>query len=442
MPTVPFSAGYDDPRFTDQRWLLDMVIDLYGPNWDQGRLGYYAAPCSPDHKAAILGLQGKIKKLDDFTREFVKVARFFELRGKNHVAEGRSRSASDDLFAASILYGAAQWPIFERSELFSALDRKKVECYQGYAAGADHHVEAVEVPYQGRSVPGWFHLPPGYTAGSAASLPCVVQVSGMDAFKELSLFGSGDRYLSRGMAVLVIDGPGQGTCLDREIWYDPQTYGEVGVAAYEAVAARPEIDPERVMVWGLSQGSFWATQMAAAESRYAGCCVMYTCFDPGNQAMFLTQSPTFRRRFMFMTGVDSVAALEKVAENMDVRPLSASLTMPYLVIAGEDDPLTDLEQTYQHLNAVPGPRELMLYTGEDHAPVTRSSGQLGPNHMVYAADWCADRAAGKPLESTHVVVDYLGHQHREPWGRERHYQYGAPLGVDLLFGDTPMTGTA
>ncbi len=442
MPTVPFHAVYDDPRLTDQKWLLDLVIDLYGPNWDQGRLGYYALPCSPDHKAAILALQGKIKKLDDFTRECVKVARFFELRGKKQAARGHDRSAGDDLFAASIMYGAAQWPIFVRTELFSALEAKKVECYSGYAERADHYVEAVEVPYQGRSVPGWFHLPPGHTAGSTASLPCVVQVSGMDAFKELSLFASGDRYLARGMAVLVIDGPGQGSCLDREIWYDPATYGELGVSAYETVAARPEVDPDRVMMWGLSQGSFWATQMAAAENRYAACCVMYTCFDPGNRAMFSTQSPTFTRRFMFMIGVDSVEALEKIAQGMDVRPLSGSLTMPYLVIAGEDDPLTDLEQTYQHLNNVPGVKELLLYTGEDHAPVTRSSGQLGPNHAIYAADWLVDRAAGKPLESRQITIDYLGHPHKEPWGAERHYAYGAPLGVDLLFGDTPMTGTA
>ena len=442
MPTFPASDMYDDPRFADQRWLLDLIIELSGPNWDQGRLGYYAAPCSPDHRAPILALQSKIKKLDDFSRECVKVARFFELRGKKQVADGHDRSAADDLFAAAIMYGAAQWPFFERTKLFSALDSKKVECFSAYALRADHHVEAVEVPFQGRSVPGWLHLPPGQVAGSPASSPCIVQVSGMDAFKELSLFASGDRYLSRGMAVLVIDGPGQGSCLDREIWYDPATYGELGVSAYETAAARPEIDPGRVMIWGLSQGSFWATQMAAAEPRYAACCVMYTCFDPGNKAMFLGQSPTFRRRFMFMTGVTTLEELDAVTQGMDVRPLSHSLSMPCLVIAGEDDPLTDLEQTYQHLNDVPGPKELLLYTGEDHAPLTRSSGQLGPLHAVYAADWLAERAAGRALESRHITIDYLGHAHEEPWGTERHYQYGAPLGVDLLFGDTPLTGTA
>lgn len=443
MPINPLVVQGRDARFADQRWLLDLVIELAGPDWDQGRLEYYAGPCSPDHKAAFLGLRGSIKKFDDFTRELVKVARHYELRGQGQIAAGHDRSAADDLFAAAIAYGAAQWPIYTNSELNLVLEQKKNGCYAAYAERADHPVTAVEVPYQGRTVPGYLHLPSGVTPGDPeARLPLVVMVSGMDAFKELAVCASADRYLERGLAVLVLDGPGQGSCLPREIWYDPATYGELGTTAYETATARPEIDPDRIMVWGLSQGSFWATQLAAAEPRYAACSVMYTCFDPQNTAMFAMQSPTFRQKFMFMTGATSVEELQQKVAAMEVGPLSAKLTMPYLVIAGEDDPLTDLQQTLDHLNHVPDPKVLLLYTGEEHAPMTRSSGQLGPAVMVYPADWLADRAAGKPVESQKIVVDSLGQQHIEPWGDAQHYSYGAPLDAKTLFGDGTATGTA
>lgn len=443
MPVNPFSVQERDARFADQRWLLDAVIQLVGPDWDQGRLEYYAGPCSPDHKAAFLALRGSIKKFDDFTREFVKVARHFELRGRGQVSAGHDRSASDDFFAASIAYAAAQWPIYADSDLNQVLEQKKNDCYQLYASRADHPIEAVEIPYQGRSIPGYLHLPPGTRSGDTdARLPLVVMVSGMDAFKELTVCASADRYLARGLAVLVIDGPGQGSCLPRGIWYDPDTYGEVGVGAYELAAAAAEIDPDRIMVWGLSQGSFWATQMAAAEPRFAACSVMYTCFDPGNAAMFATQSPTFSQKFMYMTGTTTFEALRTKVAAMQVAPLSERLTMPYLVIAGEDDPLTDPQQTFDHLNRVPDPKQLLFYTGEDHAPVTRSSGRLGPAVMIYPADWLMDRAAGKPIESQRITVDYLGRQHVEPWGDEQHYSYGAPLDAQTLLGDGPDTGTA
>lgn len=443
MPINPFSVQERDPRFADQRWLLDLVIDVVGPDWDQGRLEYYASPCSPDHKAAFLALRGSIRKFDDFTREFARVGRHFELRGKAQIKAGHNRSAADDLFAAAIAYGAAQWPIYTGSEVNHVLEQKKNECYRGYLERADHPVRAVEVPYQDRSVPGYLHLPPGASEGDAdAQLPLVVMVSGMDAFKELTVCASADRYLARGLAVLVLDGPGQGSCLPREIWYDPASYGELGVNAYETAAAAPEVDPDRIMVWGLSQGSFWATQLAAAEPRYAACSVMYTCFDPRNAAMFATQSPTFRQKFMYMTGSTNFDELEQKVAAMDVGPLSANLTMPCLVIAGEDDPLTDPQQTFDHLNNVPGPKVLLFYTGENHAPVTRRSGQLGPAVMIYPADWLADRAAGIPVESQKITVDSLGRPHIEAWGDTQHYSYGAPLDARTLLGDGPDTGLA
>ena len=56
------------------------------------------------------------------------------------------------------------------------------------------------------------------------------------------------------------------------------------------------------------------------------------------------------------------------------------------------------------------------------------------------ADWLADRAKGKPLQSTYIVVDTTGQLHTEPWGDKRVYQYGAPLGVEQLFSDKPPLG--
>ncbi|MEV4517960.1 alpha/beta hydrolase [Dactylosporangium sp. NPDC049525] len=441
MPVNPHALARRDPRFADQRWLLDLVIELLGPEWDQDRLHYLSAPVSTDHKGAILGLRHAIRKLDDFTREMVKLARHFERRGAGQQRSGHPASAADDYFTAAILYGGAQWPIFANTELNVVLEQKKVDCYTAYTAGADHHVEAVEIPYEDGSLAGWLHLPEGH-AGAPGNLPCVVMLSGMDGFKEMNVFASADRYLRRGMAVLSFDGPGQGTSLVREIWYDPDRYGQVGPAAYELAAARPELDPARIMLCGVSQGSLWATQMVAAEPRYAACAVMFTCFDPGNTAMLTTHSPTFRQRFMYMTGTSGVEELEKKLSTMTVAGLGERITVPYLVVMGEDDPLCDPVDTYDHLNAVRGPKELLFYTGEHHAPVTRSSGRLGPAVFVAVADWLADRAAGHPVTSRHTTVDFLGRPHVEPWGDERHYVYGAPLDPQSLFKDGPETGLA
>lgn len=124
--------------------------------------------------------------------------------------------------------------------------------------------------------------------------------------------------------------------------------------------ARPEIDASRVMICGVSQGSFWATQMAAAEPRYAACAALFACFDPGNVAMLTTQSPTFRQRFMYMTGTASVEDLNARLATMTPAGLGERIHMPYLVVMGEDDPLTDPEDTYRH-TATMGQASLVRY---------------------------------------------------------------------------------
>lgn len=439
MPTTPYTLQRRVDRFRDQRWLLDKVIELVGPEFDQSRLQYYSASMSPDHRGPVMGLKAMIRRWDDLTREFARLARRYELQARASLAQGHEVTAGDGFFSASVMYGAAQWPLFANTELNLALECKKTDCFVEFTKLADHRIEAVEVPYGDKTLAGWFHLPPGYIGGK---LPCLVMVSGMDAFKELQINASADRFLRRGFACLMLDGPGQGTSLAREVWYEPDRYGEVGTAAWEAMASRPEVDPERIMAWGLSFGSFWATQMAAAEPRFAACAVMYTCFQPQNWPLFEMASPTFKQRFMYMAGVEEEAAFEAVMTKMDVLELSGRLEMPYFVMAGEDDALSDFACTVEHLNRVPGPKTLVVFAGEEHGMGGSRSSQLGSPFFPMIADWLMDRASGKPLESTYNVVDTNGQLHSQPWGENRVYQYGAPLGVDQLFSDAPPVGLA
>ena len=96
-------------------------------------------------------------------------------------------------------------------------------------------------------------------------------------------------------------------------------------------------------------------------------------------------------------------------------------------MAGEDDSLSDVSCTFEHLNEVPGPKTLVLYAGEEHGIFGAKSSQMGMPFFTIIANWLADRAASKPLESTYNLVDGTGHMHRERWGEERVCQYGAPL---------------
>lgn len=441
MPVVPIAVQNRSTRFAEQRWLLDAVIKLTGPEWDQSRLTYMMAPCSPDTQLAFAGLRGAIKKYDDIAPEMTKVARRLELRAKSALQQGHLVTAGDHFFAASVLYGGAQWPIVDNTPFNLALGEKKNECYAEYMGLADHHVEKVEIPYQGRTAPGYFHLPPGYKE-SDGPLPCLVMISGMDGIKEFTVSSSADRFLRRGFACLALAGAVQGECLTRGLWFDPETYGECGPAAYEWAAGRGEVDAGKVMTMGVSFGSYWATLLTAAEPRFAACAVTYACFEPHAYPLLQMASPTFKQRLMYMTGLGDEAAFDDLAQKIDVRPLSKEIKVPYLVIAGEDDELSDIGYAFEHLNHIGGPKTLVLYSGGVHEIGAVPSYLLGPFNFAVLADWLRDRADGKPLASEYIPVDSQGRMHPQPWGEDRVFEYGAPLDFRHLFGDGPETGTA
>lgn len=432
MATIPYDLQREAGRVKDDRRLLDAVIRAIGPEWDPPHLTYFSTICGADYKTAIMGLKSRVKTWDDIVPEFARAGRRFEFQARDNVEQGYEVSAGDAYFAAAVLYAGAQWPIVENSQANRMLEERKTECYLEYVNYADHHAEAVEIPYRGRTLAGYFHLPPGYAGGR---LPCLVMVNGMDAAKEQTLAASADRFLRRGFACLCLDGPGQGTSLTREIWYDPDSYGEVGTAAYDAMAGRPEVDPGRVIAWGMSFGAFWATQMVAAEPRFAACAVLYTCFEPGTSPFAEVASPFFRRRLMYMAGIHDDHEFDAFASKLDVRPLSARIRMPYLVVAGEGDGGGDVQGTIEHLNNIPGPKTLLLYSGDANASVNVRATRLGPPASAYVADWVTARAHGRPASSEYCVVDATGQVQRQPWGDRRTYDDRASVDLYRLFTD-------
>ena len=162
--------GVEGPRrFVEQRWLLDNIIASIGIDWDQNRSNNYPAACLPEANSDFAGIKARVKKLADFTPAFEAAARRRENRAIAHETAGEPVNARQNYFIASVLWSAAQWPIDRNNELNLFLNARKRECYSSYARLSDHHVEAAWVPFQGRALPGWLHLPPGYSGGTIES---------------------------------------------------------------------------------------------------------------------------------------------------------------------------------------------------------------------------------------------------------------------------------
>ncbi|MBO0752630.1 MAG: alpha/beta hydrolase, partial [Bradyrhizobiaceae bacterium] len=194
-------------RFTEQRWALDNIIRANGIDWDQPRSIYLSAPMGPEANGDFAAIRARVQKYADCSPAFEAVARRREARARTAEEAGAMVTARENYFMAAIHWGAAQWPIDENNETNIAFNGRKRECYGNYARLSDHRVEEAWIALpNGQKLPAWFHLPPHYEGGR---IPAVISVPGMDSFKESGVAMYGDKWLSRGIAVLAIDGPGQ-----------------------------------------------------------------------------------------------------------------------------------------------------------------------------------------------------------------------------------------
>jgi len=398
-------------RWVEQRWLMDNIIRSVGVDWDQPRTFTYNATCGPEANADFAAIRQRVQKLDDISPAFEATARRREALARAHEAAGEHVSARNNYFMAAIHWGVAQWPIDCNNETNLFYNQRKRECYTSFAKLADRKVEAAWIPFQGKALPGWLHLPPGYLGGR---IPAVVAVPGMDGFKETSVWLSGDRWLSRGIAVLALEGPGQYESSVLGIDVSMDNWIEAGHAVMEWMRARPEIDPERIALAGSSFGSFFGTIAVANEPRYFACAVVNTCLEPGCNTIFQEASPTFKKRFMYMSGYSDEEAFDEFCKTLTWEGHVEKIRMPYLCLTGEADELSPLEHTERFMSLVQSPKRLVVYKGSRHGIGDVPSANLGPWVNGLMADWMEARFAGKPFASERWYVDATGNVAKTP----------------------------
>src|SRR5665213_1084058 len=394
-------------RWQDQRWLLDAVISTVGPEWDQGRLGGLMG--IPGGAADAAGLRARIHKFNDISREFTRAAVRHEKEARAYEKDGRTVAAREAYFLAAHLYAGAQWPIFENTPDTILLNDKKNQNYAKYIQFADHEIRRVEVPFGGggKTLPGYLHLPPNVSG----RVPCVWSISGLDSNKEGGAGIYGDGLRERGIATLALEGPGQNECAIRGIYLTQTNWQDAGRTVLEWLRAQKEIDPDKIALRGASLGSYLGTQVASIDTRLKGAALQAMAVEPTLHTAFATQSPSFKLRFLYYTGLESEAELDKLLQTWTLNGGAEKVTCPYLLVGGEDDQLTPIETGFQFMDLLSSPKQMLFYEGALHSVSGSPATVNGPSTGTFMADWFKDRFDGKPMPSKLMKVDAGGQVH-------------------------------
>ena len=393
-------------RWREQRWILDQVIQTRGIDWDQGRTGKILRNCGPGVQSDLQEIARRIQKFADIPREFARVAERREALGRETEAEGHLVEAREHYFIASVFYTNAMWAVYEdgNPKRITWQERKRV-CYDKFIQHAGRPIERVEFPYEGKLVQALLHLPPNLKPGE--KVPCVMYIPGMDGVKEDTSMNN-DPLLERGIAILAVDGPGQGETRERGIKCTASNYADVGKLACDYLVKRPEIDSDRLGVMGSSMGSYWAPHVVAREPRFKAGAVSGVCVEPGQYAIFNMSSPTFKLNYMYMSGYDDEAAFDEFAKTLTLEGVGSKITCPYMIVAGEDDEHCDMKFVYTLMEEIHAPKLLVVYEGERHSI-------RNPRARMLLINWLADRLAGKSFKSEKIYVETSGREIHTPW---------------------------
>jgi hypothetical protein len=119
---------------------------------------------------------------------------------------------------------------------------------------------------------------------------------------------------------------------------------------------------------------------------------------------------------MYMAGYTEEAKFDKFAQTISLDGVGQKVKCPYLVIAGEDDQLSPIEFTYDLLDTISAPKQLLVYEGAEHGIGGVPSSSLGPNPASFQADWIKDRM---PMKDMHMKVDASGQVHESTFEQAR-----------------------
>ena len=294
--------------------------------------------------------------------------------GRSVLAEGYRLSAGEHLVRAAIYYHFAKFVFVQDPLQMRAAHMKAVECYRDALPYLRPKGERVEIGFAGRTLVGVLRRP------AASTCPVLIMAPGLDSAKE-ELHAYAEPFLARGIAVLAIDGPGQG-----EAEYEIPICGDYerpATAIVDWIEKQPGLDASRIGIWGVSLGGYYAPRAAAYERRLRACIALSGPFDWAEiwDALPDLTRATFQARSHKKTPSEAKAH----AATLTLGAAAREITCPIFIVAGRQDRLVPAAHAEQLARSVRGPVELLMVEDGGHNANNRPY-----RYRSRSADWLAN----------------------------------------------------
>jgi pimeloyl-ACP methyl ester carboxylesterase len=320
--------------------------------------------------------------------EWRALAERVHVDGDRSAAQGHPVSARESYLRASNYYRVCEFYLRvdpSNDPEVREVGQLSVDSFARAAELMNPAPQRVSFPYADTTLPGWWipaDLGTAHPTGGDPDgpRPTLLYHGGFDR-PVVELYSRGGAAAARrGYHVLAFAGPGQGSALrDQKLLFRPD-WEAVVTPAVDWLLARPDVDPERIALMGMSFGGLLAPRAAATEHRVAALIAydgLYSFADlchrlVGPEIMKLvgdglatsdakanalieeimsSSTQTFGPAFpwgMWVLGAGSPAAFVRAVAPYTLEGYPPLVTCPTLVLDGENDP-GNASQLYEAL---------------------------------------------------------------------------------------------
>jgi dipeptidyl aminopeptidase/acylaminoacyl peptidase len=321
----------------------------------------------------------RITLWDDWCREWGVTAAHYEQLAESAQDVDHGETAAGAWRRAALAWHWGKFVFVDHPREQRAAHDRAIDCYRQCAGALTPPADLVRIPYAGTTLAAYLRVP----RFDALRKPVVIMLPGLDSTKE-ELQATAEYLLARGLATIAIDGPGQGES-EYELPIEP-AYEKVTTAVVDYLIGRDDIDAEKIGLFGVSLGGYYAVRSAAYEPRLKAVVDLagpYR-FDLDWDAL----PPQTRATFKVRSHAASDEEAQERAAAVTLEDGASRVTKPLLVVHGARDRIVPAYHAERIAKEAPT-AELELYPDGLHGVTNRAY-----ESRSLIADWLADHLRG------------------------------------------------
>ncbi len=324
-----------------------------------------------------------------------------ESRAKDALEKGHKITARENYLKASNYYRTALVSMLPDNPKFNEISENIRICMKKACHLFEPQMIYFEVPFENTVLPGYF-LP---VIKDSKPRKTLLMIGGGETFIEDNIFYIEPETIKNGYNFITVDLPGQGMLPAKGFFFRKDTETQMK-AILDVILKFPEVDPEKLAVYGISNGGYFVPRAATVEKRIKAVIVSSAVVD--NYRMFkempfskdtqeqIDQWPLFKKAVTsavtWRWGLDPNNIKGQTEATKDFQFDPAKVTCPVLVIvgAGEYSNKETERQQKEFMDNVGTHNKTLVITPEDEGA---SSHCIGENRTLMSEivfDWLDD----------------------------------------------------